>query len=56
MNETDYKEILHKEVSKISKFNIRFHRVSSMLLDHLIMTMVIVPPWLMMMNIMISEI
>jgi len=44
MNETEYKGILHKQVNKLAGINPRFHRISSMLLDHMIMTVVIVPP------------
>ncbi|MCK8520420.1 RDD family protein [Aquimarina sp. D1M17] len=44
MNETEYKGILHKEVNNLARINPRFHRISSMLLDHIIMIMVIVPP------------
>ncbi|MFD2543737.1 RDD family protein [Lacinutrix gracilariae] len=49
MNETEYKGILHKEVNKLAGINSRFHRISSMLLDHLIMTFVIVPPMIVLM-------
>lgn len=40
---TESKSILVDEISKISNINFRFHRISSMLLDHFIMTMVTVP-------------
>lgn len=43
MNEPEYKGPLHKEVSKLANINPRFHRISSMLLDHIIMCLVIVP-------------
>jgi uncharacterized RDD family membrane protein YckC len=56
MNETEYKGILHKEVNKISCINPRFHRISSMLLDHIIMTIVIVPPLILLMILMTSGI
>jgi uncharacterized RDD family membrane protein YckC len=49
MNETEYKGILHKEVNKIAGINSRFHRIASMLLDHIIMTIVIVPPMIILM-------
>lgn len=42
--EDNSKRILVNEISKISNINGRFHRISSMLLDHIIMTIVIVPP------------
>ncbi|WP_299124555.1 RDD family protein [uncultured Tenacibaculum sp.] len=44
MNDTKYKGILHIEINKLAGINPRFHRISSMLLDHIIMTIVIVPP------------
>lgn len=56
MNETEYRGILHKEVNKLSNINPRFHRISSMLLDHIIMTIVIVPPLILTMILMISGI
>jgi len=43
MNETEYKGILHKEVNRLSNVNPRFHRISSMLLDHIIMCLLVVP-------------
>ena len=43
MNEIKYKGIGHKEVNKLSSINPRFHRIASMLLDHIFMTLVIVP-------------
>lgn len=43
MNEPEYKGPLHKEVSNLANINPRFHRISSMLLDHIIMCLVIVP-------------
>ncbi|WP_420604325.1 RDD family protein [Flagellimonas sp.] len=43
MNEPSYKGPLHKEVSKLSNINPRFHRISSMLLDHVVLCIVIVP-------------
>lgn len=43
MSENEYKGILYKEVNKLSSINPRFHRISSMLLDHVFMTIVIVP-------------
>ena len=49
MNETEYKGILHKEVNRLAGINPRFHRISSMLLDHIIMTIVIVPPMIILM-------
>lgn len=49
MSETDYKGILHKEVNKLAGINSRFHRISSMLLDHILMTIVIVPPMILVM-------
>jgi uncharacterized RDD family membrane protein YckC len=49
MNETEYKGILHKEVNRLAGINPRFHRISSMLLDHIIMTIVIVPPMILLM-------
>jgi uncharacterized RDD family membrane protein YckC len=49
MNETEYKGILHKEVNKIAGINSKFHRIASMLLDHIIMTIVIVPPMIILM-------
>ncbi|EZH75244.1 hypothetical protein ATO12_00265 [Aquimarina atlantica] len=49
MNETEYKGILHKEVNKLAGINPRFHRISSMLLDHIIMIIVIVPPMILLM-------
>lgn len=42
--ENNSKGILLNEISKISNINPRFHRISSMLLDHIIMTIVIVLP------------
>jgi len=56
MNETKYKGILHKEVNKLSNINPRFHRISSMLLDHIIMTIVIVPPLILTIILMTSGI
>ncbi len=56
MNETEYKGILHKEVNKLASINPRFHRIASMLLDHIIMTFVIVPPWGLLMITMASGI
>ena len=58
MNETenDYKGILYKEVNRLSKMNPRFHRISSMLLDHIIMTIVIVPPLILIMLLITSSI
>ncbi len=49
MSETEYKGILHKEVNKLAEINPRLHRVSSMLLDHIIMIMVIAPPMIFLM-------
>ncbi len=43
MEETEYKGILHKEVNKLAGISPRFHRISSMLLDHFIMCFLIVP-------------
>ena len=43
MNETEYKGILHKEVNWLSNINPRFNRISSMLLDHFIMSFMTVP-------------
>jgi len=56
MNENEYKGILHKEVNKLSNINPRFHRVSSMLLDHIIMTIIMVLPWVLLIILMASEI
>ncbi len=56
MNETEYKGVLHKEVTKLSNINSRFHRISSMLLDHIIMTIVIVPPMILMMILLANDI
>ncbi len=44
MNETEY-----KESSKLVENNSRFRRVFSMLVDHIIMTIVIVPPMIILM-------
>ncbi|MEA1784882.1 RDD family protein [Arenibacter sp. GZD96] len=49
MNETEYKGVLRKEVNKLAGINPRFHRISSMLLDHIIMTIVIVPTLILLM-------
>ncbi|WP_434035729.1 RDD family protein [Formosa sp. 4Alg 33] len=49
MNETEYKGVLNKEVNKLAGINSRFHRIASMLLDHIIMTIVIVPPMIILM-------
>ena len=43
--ETIYKGIFNKEISKLSVINSGFHRISSMLLDHIIMSFVILLPW-----------
>lgn len=43
MNETEYKGIGHKEVNNLASINPRFHRIASMLLDHIIMCIAIVP-------------
>ncbi len=43
MSETKYKGIGHKEVNKLASINPRFHRISSMLLDHIFMTFTVVP-------------
>lgn len=43
MKETQYKGIGHKEVNKLAGINPRFHRIASMLLDHIIMCLLIVP-------------
>lgn len=56
MNETEYKGILHKEVNRLASINPRFHRISSMLLDHIYMSIVIVPPWGFVMILMASGI
>ena len=56
MNEIKYKGILHKEVNRLSSINPRFHRISSMFLDHVIMTIVIVPPWILIMFLMTTGI
>lgn len=49
MNKTEYKGILHEEFNRFAGINPRFHRISSMLLDHIIMTIVIVPPMIILM-------
>lgn len=56
MNKIEYKGVLYNEVNKLANINPRFHRISSMLLDHIIMTIVIVPAWVLIMILMISEI
>jgi len=56
MSKTEYKGVLHKELNKISSINYRFHRVSSMLLDHIIMTIVLVPPLILLMILMTSKV
>lgn len=56
MNEIEYKGILHKHVNKLASINPRFHRIASMLLDHIIMTMVIFPLWILILIFAISEI
>jgi len=43
MNETEYKGLGHKEVNKLANINPRFHRISSMLLDHILMCIIVVP-------------
>jgi len=43
MNEIEYKGVLHKEVNKLSKINPRFYRILSMLLDHILMCLIVVP-------------
>ncbi len=43
-SENETKGVFVDEIIKISNINFRFHRISSMLLDHFIMTMVMVPP------------
>ncbi len=54
--ENNHKGILFKEISKISNINPRFHRISSMLLDHIIMTIVTVPILIIIMILMSFEI
>ncbi len=44
MSESEYKGILHKHVNQLANINPRFHRISSMLLDHMYMSIVTVPP------------
>jgi len=56
MSETQYKGIFHKEVNKLAKISPRFHRISSMLLDHIIMTIVIMIPWFLILILIISKI
>ncbi|MVO11139.1 hypothetical protein GOQ30_18385 [Flavobacterium sp. TP390] len=56
MNDTEYKGVLHKEVNKLSRINPRFHRISSMLLDHILMCIFIVPIMFIPMILMISGI
>ena len=43
MSETQYKGVGYKEVDKLAGINPRFHRIASMLLDHIVMCLVIVP-------------
>lgn len=43
MEETQYKGILHEIINKLAGINPRFHRISSMLLDHILMSILIVP-------------
>lgn len=55
MNENEYKGIGHKEINKLGNINPRFRRISSMLLDHIIMTIVIVPLWGLIIILVISD-
>lgn len=43
MEEAKNKGILHKEINKLAGINSQFHRISSMLLDHFIMCLLIIP-------------
>lgn len=43
MNENEFKGIGHKEVNKLASIGPRFHRIASMLLDHILMCFLIVP-------------
>ena len=43
-SENNSKGFFYNEISKIANINPRFHRISSMLLDHVIMTFIIIPP------------
>ncbi|MDC8003925.1 RDD family protein [Aureisphaera galaxeae] len=44
MSEPKHRGFFYEEISRIANKNHRFHRISSMLLDHIIMTYVIVLP------------
>ncbi len=39
MNETEHKGLFFNEINKLSNINSRFHRISSMLIDHMILTL-----------------
>ena len=56
MSESEYKGVLHKQVNQLANINPRFHRISSMLLDHIYMTIVTVPPLGLLMILMVSGI
>ncbi|WP_440120347.1 RDD family protein [Tenacibaculum sp. Ill] len=43
MEDIEDKGFIYKEISRISNINPRFHRVSSMLLDHFIMCLLTIP-------------
>lgn len=43
MSKNEYKGLLHKPVNQLANINPRFHRISSMLLDHIFLTLVVVP-------------
>ena len=48
-SKTESKGILVDEILKITNINFRFQRISSMLLNHAIMSIVIVPPMVLIM-------
>lgn len=54
--ENNSKGILIDEISKISNINSRIHRISSMLLDHIIMTVIIVPPMILLTILIVNDI
>lgn len=58
MNKTENKSngIIIDEISKLSTINSRFYRISSMLLDHFIMCLVIVPPMIIIMLLAVNKI
>lgn len=41
--EINYRGFFHREIARISKISPRFHRISSMLLDHIIMCLITIP-------------